>query len=136
MRRETGLVAPEALSFWTTPWAMATQLLEQPGWPAVDLYQDGDGLVLEAELPGLRPEDIDVVVEPSAVRLQGRRQYRSADGLISERFERMVPLPFRVDPASARAELRHGLLHLALERRGREGRRRIEVTVDGDGRRA
>ena len=42
--------------------------------PAVDVYETGDSLVIEAELPGIDPADIDVRVEDGVLKLRGERK--------------------------------------------------------------
>jgi HSP20 family protein len=116
--------------YWMTPWALTGHLQSDPLWPAVDLYESGDGLVVEAEVPGLSPEQVRVEVERKAVSVSGTRHYRQGHGTVEERFHRVIPLPFPVDPNTARAELRDGLLRVEMERRGRDHRRRIPVTTD------
>jgi HSP20 family protein len=84
--------------------------------PAVEIYQSGDRLLIIAEVPGCRPEQLTVTVERNRVILTGTREppVLSARWLRGEiawgPFERVITLPMPVDPERARAESRDGLL--------------------------
>jgi HSP20 family protein len=119
----------QAARFWSSPWAMTSEFFGDHVWPAIDLYEEGDGLVLEAELPGVAPEDLDLTVEPTTLRIAGMRRHRLSSGHAEERFRRTVPLPFPIDPETARGELRDGLLHMEMERKDSGLSRRIPVAV-------
>ena len=108
------------------------------GWtPAVDLLQDKDHVVLRAELPGLRREDIHVSLHEDILTLSGeRRQKKSADergNLRSERFfgrfERRFVLPVRVDAERVSASYEDGILSVTLPKAEEAKPRQIEVNV-------
>ncbi len=48
------------------------------GWggPALNVYEDGDTLVVEAQLPGLKPEDLDINVEQGVLTISGQTTVR------------------------------------------------------------
>ena len=90
--------------------------------PPVDIYEEGDHLVLVAELPGLRREDIDVSVENGRLTIRGERR---RDGQVDEEsyirverrysiFSRSFSLPTTVDTAAIQASYREGILRLVL----------------------
>jgi HSP20 family molecular chaperone IbpA/ribosome-associated toxin RatA of RatAB toxin-antitoxin module len=108
----------------------------QPGkWmPPVEILQRGQLLVICVDLPGISRESIDVEIQRDRVIVEGERketpQPADAPGFRrSERsygpFHRTVPLPEGVDPDSAHASMRDGVLEIALrmptpeERRGK-----------------
>lgn len=106
--------------------------------PAVDIYRVGDTeLVLKAELPGLRREDIDVSVEDSTLTLRGQR--RRDDGVADEAyhrveryygaFSRSFTLPADVDPNGVRADYRDGVLMVRLPRRADARQGQIQVAI-------
>lgn len=108
------------------------------GWtPAVDLYQDQDRVVLRAELPGLRREDIHVSLHEDVLTLAGeRREEKNADtrgSLRSERlfgrFERRFTLPVRVDAGRVSATYEDGILTVTLFKAEEAKPRQIEVNV-------
>lgn len=88
--------------------------------PAIDLYENADSYFLFAELPGVGPDDVEVLVEDRAVVIEGQKR-RPVTGLSADsveieagHFRRIVPLPGDVDRENARAELRDGLLRIEL----------------------
>src|SRR5580698_5296993 len=93
------------------------QLLE--GWfPAVDVYEDKDNLLVKAELPGLKKEDIQISLDNGNLTLSGERKQeekqQDADVYRSERwvgrFHRSVSLPCRVDAEKIKATYSEGVL--------------------------
>lgn len=93
------------------------------GWsPPFELREHDKEYVLQAEVPGLRPDEVYVGVADDALTVRGeRREARDAKGpeyYWSERryraFSRRLPLPPGVDPAKVSAELQHGLLSVHL----------------------
>ena len=90
--------------------------------PALNAYDDGDYLVVEAQLPGMRPEDIDVSIEQGMLTIQGtaqaqpeheERTYLSHEYQVGG-FSRSVRLPETVDADGVKATYDHGVLHLTL----------------------
>ncbi len=108
------------------------------GWaPAVDFYQDQERVVLRAELPGLRREDIHVSLHGDVLTLSGeRRQEKDVDGrgsLRNERFfgrfERRFTLPVQVDAGRVSAHYEDGILTVTLFKAEEAKPRQIEVNV-------
>jgi HSP20 family protein len=102
--------------------------------PAVNLYEADGQLVLTAELPGVREEDLDVSIQANRVTLKGRRSIEHPEGASAHRrerqggaFHRTVVLPYEVDAEKAEASYRHGVLMLRLPRPEEQQRRRIPV---------
>jgi HSP20 family protein len=97
------------------------------GSPALNAYDDGDYLVVEAQLPGMRPEDIDVSIEQGMLTIQGKTQeqpgheertYLSHEYQIGS-FSRSVRLPDAIDADGVEATYDHGVLHLTLPKAAR-----------------
>lgn len=108
------------------------------GWqPPVDIYEDGQRVVLEMELPGLEQHEIDVQVVEGALVVQGeRRCSRAEDGALCQRsersygpFRRTFLLPAGVDAARIRASCERGVLTVVLPKQPAEPTRQIEVLV-------
>jgi HSP20 family protein len=110
------------------------------GWqPPVDIYEDDQqAIVLKAELPGLRREDIDLTVENSTLtfRAERRRDEGVRDGQFhrNERVygtcSRSFTLPNTVDAARVKADYRDGVLTVRLPRREEARPRQIQVDAD------
>lgn len=86
--------------------------------PALDVYQDGDDMVVEAEFPGTHKEDLDVQISNSVMTITGRKTRREETEdekfYRSERtwgtFSRSVDLPRDVDTSRAKASFTDGVL--------------------------
>ncbi|HSZ51188.1 MAG TPA: Hsp20/alpha crystallin family protein [Caulobacteraceae bacterium] len=94
------------------------------GLPAVDLKETDEAYKLCAELPGLRPADIELEIKGEALVLTGHKSEEKDDHRaayrISERrfgrFERRFPLPPDVDLSKIEADFRDGVLTVTLPR--------------------
>lgn len=103
--------------------------------PSVDIFETADNLVLEAELPGMKPEDVDVSVENNTITLKGERKFEKKDeGENYHRversygsFTRSFTLPRNVIGDQANAEFTNGVLRVSLPKREEEKARKIEV---------
>ena len=108
--------------------------------PAVDIYETDDkAVVLKADLPGLRREDIDLTVENSTLTIRAERQ--PEQGVAPGRFHRAerasgttsrsFSLPNTIDPSLVKADYRDGVLTVHLPLRQEAAPRQIEVDVQG-----
>jgi len=105
--------------------------------PVVDIYEtEGHDVVLQAELPGMSREDIDVTVEHETLTLKGTRpatdvpedRYRRVERRAGS-FSRSFTLPSTVDAAKVSAEYRNGVLTVKLPYREESKPRTISVEV-------
>ena len=106
--------------------------------PPVDIYQTGDHeLVLKAELPDLKREDIQVVFENNTLTLKGERKL---EGEVKQEqfhrveraygtFSRSFSLPSTVDATRIGAEYKNGVLTVTLPFREEARPRTINVEV-------
>jgi HSP20 family protein len=109
--------------------------------PNVDIYENKDQIVLEAELPGMNREDFDVSVENNIITLRGERHFEKKDETDNyhrvERaygsFTRSFTLPNTVSPEGAIADYRNGVLRVTLPKREETKARRIEIKSEGAG---
>lgn len=107
--------------------------------PSVDIYEDKDRLILEAELPGMSKEDFQISVENNVITLSGERRFeKKTDGDNYHRveraygtFTRSFTLPQTVTPDGATAEFNDGVLRVALPKREETKARQIEITGTG-----
>jgi len=91
------------------------------GYPALNTWEDGDSAWLEAELPGLSMDDIEVYVSGSEVTINGQRKIDAADGATWHRqeraqgkFSRTLSLPWEINADKVEAKLQNGVLTVRL----------------------
>ena len=109
--------------------------------PSVDIYENKDQIVLEAELPGMNQDDFDLSVENNVITLRGERKFEKTEETDNyhrvERsygaFTRSFTLPQTVSPEGATAEYNNGVLRVMLPKKEETKSRRIQVTGAGGG---
>src|SRR5687768_2553593 len=107
--------------------------------PSVDIFENKDQIVLEAELPGMKQEDFDLSIESNVITLRGERRFEKTEETDNyhrvERsygaFTRSFTLPQTVSGEGATAEYNNGVLRVTLPKREEAKPRRIEVTAEG-----
>lgn len=104
--------------------------------PNVDIFEDKERLVLEAELPGMRRDDFEISVENNVITLNGERKFEAkTDGENYHRversygsFTRSFTLPQSVTADGATADFENGVLRVSLPKREETKARKIEIT--------
>ena len=106
----------DALRTWREP--------GEPGsWaPRIDVYEKGDNIIVDAEIPGLNKEDIEVTVENQTLNVRGEKKESKEtkrEGFYhSERFygnfHRAVTLPAPVDVSKIEATYKDGVLTVTM----------------------
>ena len=103
--------------------------------PSVDISENKEQIVLEAELPGMKPEDVEISIENSVLTLRGERKFEKKEDSENmhrvERsygvFTRSFTLPPTVNAENATAEFENGVLRLTLAKKEEAKPRRIEI---------
>jgi HSP20 family protein len=102
------------------PWGLAR---ESRGWkPSLDLWETADSFIVEADLPGVKAEDVQVTMEDKDLVLQGSRfleTQRSDDRFhrmerSSGHFLRRIKLPESVEKTAIVAEFKDGVLRVII----------------------
>jgi HSP20 family protein len=119
----------------SAPSREGTRSQERYVTPPVDIYENGDGLVVKADLPGVGKENLDVRVENSLLTIRARAAHAAPGDPIYREYEmvnffRQFELNERVDQGKISADLKHGVLTLQLPKAEEAKPRRIEVHVD------
>ncbi len=103
-------------------------------FPAINLWEEGESLVAEAEVPGMTLNDLEVFVQDNELTIKGTRPEKPVEVLAIHRrergiggFARTVQLPLEVDPARVEANLREGVLTVKLPKTAAVMPRKIEV---------
>jgi HSP20 family protein len=112
-------------------------LMNQGNWiPPVDIYQNGNHeIILKAELPDMKREDIEVTVDENTLTITGEKKH--TDELKEDQFQRLersygifsrsFSLPPNVDPSKLTAEYKNGVLTVTIPLRAEAKPRQIEV---------
>lgn len=103
--------------------------------PLVDVYETPDEVVVVAELPGVRKEDITVHATEDTVEIRAEvrraEEIREEDYFRRERlykgFYRRVRLPTAVQPERARAKYENGVLTIRLPKAAAERKHRVKI---------
>ena len=105
--------------------------------PVVDIFERGEELVLRAELPDVRQEDLDVKVEGKVLTLHGEK--RRDDSVKDEHYHRVerrygsftrrFSLPSTVETAKIQATYKNGVLEVVLPKAEAAKPKQIEVRV-------
>jgi HSP20 family protein len=106
--------------------------------PALDVYEDKDNVIVKAELPGMKKEDIEVSLHNGALSISGERKseekFQEAEAYRSERFvgrfHRSVTLPSEVKGNEVKAQYKDGILTVTLPKAEAAKPKQIEVKVD------
>ena len=93
--------------------------------PSVDVHEDQNSFYIEAELPGVKKEDIQLEIENNVLTIKGERRFEKKEEQDSYHFVersygsffRSFSLPKNVDPDNIGAEYRDGMLLLTLPKR-------------------
>lgn len=110
--------------------------------PAMDVEETDDSLRLNFELPGVKPEDLNVTFENGILTVSGEKKYQKETGDEKAgtggferrygRFERSVLVPRTVDPDKVTAHCENGLLTIELPKTAEARPRRIEISGGGE----
>ena len=111
----------------------------ETGALAMDIRSTPDALVVEAALPGVKPEEVDITVEGGTLSITGEfrseRNEGEGDYLVQEMrrgaFSRTVTLPEGLEPDKATATFEHGVLTLRIPRAEAVKPRQIKISPAG-----
>jgi len=105
--------------------------------PAVNILEKEDGIVITADLPGLKAEDVEVTIENGVITLKGERTLEEiTEGETYHRversygkFERAFSVPNSVDPKKIEARFVNGEMTLNLPKRDESKPRSVKIKV-------
>ena len=108
--------------------------------PPVDIEETSERLIVRAEIPGMKPEDIDVRVENGVLTIRGERRFETDR---SERnfhrversygsFTRSFTLPTTISTEDVKARYDQGVLELVMTKREDAKPRRIQISGGSD----
>ncbi len=123
----------------TMPRPQASGDVAAAGWtPAVDIRETTQAIILEADLPGLRKEDIEVALSGDTLSISGLRvrgeteepaqQHRSERSF--GRFHRSFALDVPTDPEAVEASYRNGVLQIIVPKAEQAKPKQITIVAD------
>ncbi len=106
-----------------------------PDYPAMNVWMSKDKAVVDVELPGVQPKDVEITVHGNALTVSGNRTTDGGNGkrrwFKRERhhgqFRRSMELPFDVEVGNVTASYRNGILRITLPRAESDKPRTVPV---------
>jgi len=107
--------------------------------PRIDIYETKDKVIAEAELPGVKPENIEIEIKDDILKIEakskeekeekGRDYYKRESG--ERYFKRIVSLPREVEGEKAKAEYANGVLKIEIPKKTpkKEREKKIKIKV-------
>ncbi len=111
------------------------RMADRPWMPAVDISETESEYIVKAEIPGVKPEDIDVEVTDTFVSIKAatreKRKEEKEDYYSCEirrgQFYRKIGLPGAVETENVRADFENGILELHVPKQQESRRKRIPI---------
>jgi len=105
--------------------------------PAVDVFENGEKVVLKLEIPGVKEEDVDIRIENQTLTVRGERKFESEEKeenfhRIERRygsFFRSFTLPISVDTENVQASYNAGVLKLELKKKASAQPKQIKIGI-------
>jgi len=106
--------------------------------PPVDIEETEDAWIVEAEIPGVKRQDVNVETRDSELLISGEIKERERTGILRRRtrrvgeFEFRVTLPGGLDPNNVEANVDDGVLTVRIPKPEQARPQRVEVTAQGE----
>jgi HSP20 family protein len=116
---------------------MSEPRANRPWSPSVDIYENTDALILKADIPGVKTEDIDIRVENQTLTIRGQRKFEKEENVKGyhriERsygeFVRSFAVPSTVETDKVQADFKNGVLTITLPIKEAAKPRQVKVAV-------
>ena len=113
----------------------APRFARRAAYPPLNVWASADGLVIDAEMPGVDPQDVEISAVGDELSLRGQVNAQApAEGetvLRRERpagdFQRTLQLPFRANTGAVKATFKNGILRISIPRSEEEKPRKIAI---------
>jgi len=120
-------------------------LVPATGWerslvrvPAAEMEETQDAIHLKLEVPGIEAKDLNVQVTENAVSISGERKEETKteeNGVTKSefhygKFQRVIPLPARIQNTQVQAEYKDGILNLTLPKSEEEKNKVVKVNLE------
>jgi HSP20 family protein len=131
--------------FFSSPFSFMLPLMQQPKMhemeeisPSIDVFTEGDDVVVKAELPGIKREDIHVNLTGDTITISGEKEkeekvekkdYHSVERSYGS-FRRSFSLPAEIEPERASAKFKSGILEIRMPKTEEAKRKEKKLTVE------
>jgi HSP20 family protein len=107
-------------------------------YPTVDIFEDGNDVVVKAELPGMKKEDINVTISDDVITISGEKKSEETvekkDFYRLERsygsFTRALHLPAETETEKAKASFKDGILEVRMPKTEAELQKTKKITIE------
>ena len=107
-------------------------------FPAAELIETESALELRLEIPGMKASDLDIQVTANTVTVAGERKAatEASENKFARsefrygKFQRVIPLPIKVQNTNVKANYNDGILYLVLPKREEELNKVVKVNLD------
>lgn len=114
-----------------------TGLLEGVWSPAIDVYDSKDNVMVKADIPGMKKEEIEVSVHGDTLIIKGEKkqekEVKEKDYVRTERFygsfNRAITLPGAVDASKVNASYKNGVLELVLPKKEESKPKQLKIDI-------
>ena len=105
--------------------------------PKVEMTQSDEEVIIKLEVPGIEAKDIDIEVTEDYVSISGERKQENREekeGMTRSefhygKFQRVIPLPVKVDKTNTTADYKDGILNLKLPKAEEEKNKVVKVQI-------
>ncbi|MEO0013538.1 MAG: heat shock protein Hsp20 [Cyanobacteriota bacterium] len=105
--------------------------------PAAELTETEDNLILKLEVPGMQPAELNIEATAKSISISGERKSetqaedegKTRSELRYGSFQRVIPLPVRIQNTEVKAEYKNGILHLTLPKAEAEKNKVVKVNL-------
>lgn len=134
LQSEIDRLFEEPFGSWLAPEVPAFE-----GWlPPVDVQETKENVLVKAELPGMKKEELEVYLTGETLNIAGERKMereeKGAESYRSERFfgrfHRNIPLPASIDAGKIEAHYKDGILTLTCPKTEEARRKAIDIKID------
>jgi HSP20 family protein len=109
--------------------------------PALDVHQDGDTMVICAEIAGVDPAQVEITINDDVLTVSGKREEdrKVEEGQwirrerVTGQFQRSISLPPGVDPGKVKADAKNGVIEIRVPRPTKSEPHRVQLS-SGNGR--
>jgi HSP20 family protein len=111
------------------------RVFNSPSYPAINIWTNEEGQLISAEMPGIKPDDLNIDVTGDAISISGERKQEeiAKDARYHRRersfgsFSRTIQLPFIVDTDKVEASFKNGILLINLPRAEADKPKKITI---------